>query len=203
MFAGNQILQKVTTEETITGDVFKLNTKWFSDLDATIASVHTLPNNPVSYSTSRAEKRYNGLFSYDTSDPNGDKIFVSIFAQTPHLTFAHEMGHRVEVRALPELQGLFDVNKPDTFMAGWFQAVVNSSAIQKMRSMYQRGNGAKDDDIKYYLIPAELWARTYAQYIAVKSKHPAMLDELGEIQFHYRYRPGTPSPQWEEGAFQI
>jgi len=48
---------------------------------------------------------------------------------------------------------------------------------------------------EYYLSPEELWARSYAQYIAKKSGNKAMLAELAKLQ-------DDPIPsQWSDDDF--
>lgn len=56
----------------------------------------------------------------------------------------------------------------------WWQAVENSQAVRDLFKMSEKG----DVDGVYVLAPTELFARSYVQYIATKTKHPELAISL-------------------------
>ena len=185
------------TGVSIGGTPFRITREWFREMNAAVAQVHSLPFPPVAYRVSRS-KKYAGLFDFGVTEP--DKLLISVNGLTPHLTFA-QMGHRVEKRVLPELAALFDKSNHDWTMLRWFQSVRRSEGVQRMIQLRRGDGGDKDTRIDYYMEPSGLWTRTYAQYVAVNSGHPAMMEELRSLQSLHATSPDILVPQWEDEDF--
>ena len=106
------------------------------------------------------------------------------------LTTAHEVGHLIAAQG-------FEADLPAVKVARdeWYTAVTDSKAykaLEELRSIdsvqatYTTGSGLERQYdyridkrfIRYLMGGGELWARTYAQYIANKSGNQAIMDEL-------------------------
>ena len=141
-----------------------------------------------------------------TINPEGDHI---------RMTTAHEIGHFIDFEGIPGRPwlSLMDRNyRSDPKFAAWVKAVDESEAVKALRDRQNQKTAAvafpsgKSYDypidqkhVKYLLTDVELWARSYAQYIATKSKNPAMLKELvddmkGDYAAVYHH-------QWEHNDF--
>lgn len=180
--------------------------EWFSDRESIIKAVHKLPEYPVEYAPSVAKTRYVG--KYDTTNPFTDRIYVSRYSETPNLTFAHETGHRVEIRGLATSSVVNEEDLPswsDPELRDWFKAVNASKAMDRMTGLFQEAdtddNVATISAIQYYTRPQELWARSYAQYIVIKSQDSAMLEELDHLQYLIRNGYRLPT-QWQNKDFE-
>jgi len=89
----------------------------------------------------------------------------------PVMATLHELGHFLDYQALPG-EGATTIGHPEKVDA-WKKAVDNSQRFKEIT--------AADIDEKYrkYLLsPKELWARSYAQYVATKSDDPVASQEL-------------------------
>lgn len=101
----------------------------------------------------------------------------------------------------------------------WRQAVTNSRAVQTLKTWreaprQQRGVAPTGDvpayldfdHLRYLLQTHEVFARSYSQYIAVRSKDPAGLAELKKLQA--RAKPGSQGvfpaypEQWDDDDFE-
>lgn len=181
---------------------FLVSAGWFSDVEAVLRTVHVLPKHPLVYRRSFARVRYEGRYVASEND-GADILYVSVHSLTPHLTFAHETGHRVEIRGLAGAPVTRQEKFPswsDPMLRDWRQAVLGSGAVARMQSLF--GNVSEETDalIAYYLEPEELWARSYAQYVAVRSSHAVMQTELDDIQSLARTYRILPR-QWQDTDF--
>lgn len=87
------------------------------------------------------------------------------------LTATHEIGHLIDAFGLGtgKNTGAELRNTPE--LKNWWQAITKSKA-------YQALSGLDDRHAVYLRNPAELWARSYAQYIARKSGDKILMEEL-------------------------
>jgi len=127
-------------------------------------------------------------------------------ASEPHMTFAHELAHFIDNRLLHPLSAVF-ASSYDDLLVPLLEAISLSPQlvhIQRMLEGHRPPLSPKDRKFLRYLLESqELFARTYAQFIAGKSNHPAMEDQL-------RFRQGTPqlicgipvSLQWDSHSFE-
>lgn len=145
------------------------------------------------------------------------KIRVSDKSDTPMMTAAHEMGHFLDhsgdKAALYKLSGTRKfINQPDKFRKAATKVwnnIAGSEAIKDLHATVTKpfvelampdGNlvRLRPDGryISYLLSPVEIWARAYAQYIAVRSGNRSMLAELKRIQGIGGYKT-----QWSDEDF--
>ncbi len=98
-------------------------------------------------------------------------------ARRPELTAVHEIGHWIDELALPG-SGFSSGDSPA--LAEWRKAVLGTQAVRNLSD--NPHYAAKPKHRKYLLRPRELWARSYAQYVATKSNDPAMLAQIAAIR---------------------
>lgn len=180
------------------GSAPRISRRWYDDMEAVIRAVHHLPSYPLEYRISRARKRYAAYYDYST--PQRDRIAVSVYNATPHFSFAHEMGHFVDRRGLTNPAGGAFASRTSPTMEIWRKAIAESESYKELRRMKTVGSSEIQAALNYFMRPQELWARSYAQYIAVKSAHSALLTELQEIQAEMRDNLRL-STQWREEDF--
>lgn len=108
--------------------------------------------------------RSNGVYRYDlnTGRPTGIGIKIK---PGQEITFFHETGHFLDHQALGIPGQLASPTHPD--LAAWRDTIQMSSIISDLRSEL---SAATDSDLRkhlnYILQPHEMWARSYAQWIA-------------------------------------
>ena len=177
-----------------------------------VHGVGILPTIPVMENDSDKE---NG--SYTRTALNQPKwITISSKGKTRKLTTAHEIGHFVEKAGVPgAVTAAGDRDwATDPFFRDWYDAVQKTEAVERIRRTAAAGsvdvhaNGEVksvkiDQDYTNYLLkPSELWARSYAQYIARKSEDGDMLDSLAEsLTSSESARQKTPT-QWYSKDFE-
>lgn len=167
---------------------------------SSISRVHTIPNGlphlPVE--TARLPKGVNGVYYGSRS-----VLQVSANGSSPRLTFAHEVGHYLDHRLLgADPTKLESRIRSDPATAAWLRAVEDTEAAARLRAL--RANPATPKDIRehidYLLSPAELWGRSYAQYIATRSADTVMLAEIAA--FRRSLDAWTADRQWGTTDFE-
>jgi len=114
-------------------------------------------------------------------------VLISRDADDPGFTLVHELGHYLDHHALGSVSGAFASASGE--LADLFDAIDASDAVQELRDLERRAPVAfpaaagvlvilDRDDFSYLLEPEELFARSYAQYIAVRSADAALLEDL-------------------------
>lgn len=171
---------------------------------AAIDSVHgdgALPELPVK--TGAMKSRY-GHYKYTVNkDRTPVEIKISTSAPHPSMTTAHEVGHFLEAKGLLPASG-----NPlaMTKVLAFEQVTRDSAAMKQLDNLFSGREKLKTTsgyeygaDLKYlrYLKRSEeVWARAYAQYIAVRSNDHVMLEELRRVQ-------GSSYPtQWDDADFE-
>ena len=99
------------------------------------------------------------------------RIYVSPDTGTPLLTSLHELGHHVDLHLDPMDVSAVVKAAEASSSARWIQDYIHKNK-------------------EYYLSPDEMFARAYAQYVALKSGDPEVLNELhsvlgGTNSWHY------------------
>lgn len=144
----------------------------------TIDQVHTdgvLPRIPVN--DLRAGRAL-GVFGHTLT---GEAAFVRV-ARSPVLEFAlaHELGHFIDHQALG-IAGRF-ASHAHPLLEDWRQAVLGSRAVRdwqtELAAALAAGDTPRAEFLQYLLSPHELWARTYAQYITVRSGSSTLAAQL-------------------------
>lgn len=113
-----------------------------------------------------------------------------------NLTLAHELGHYIDYFGLGENPGYSATSK--TLMSAWKKAVYNSKAYINLKQELTQRQAAylPTSHHRYLLKHDELWARSYAQYIAEKSGNKNLLKDLQIVQNE------SIKSQWESDDFK-
>ncbi len=112
-----------------------------------------------------------------------------------NLTLAHELGHYIDYFGLGENPGYSATSK--TLMSAWKKAVYNSKAYINLKQELAQRQAAylPTSHHRYLLKHDELWARSYAQYIAEKSGNSILKKDLEFIRSRHILN------QWNEDDF--
>jgi hypothetical protein len=174
-----------------------------------IDSVHgdgTLPRIPLLRSSGRQTL---GAY-WHTSSGRAVKINVSANSPYPAMTASHEIGHFLDHQAMFE-PGRWASRFHDRLMGGWITAVNETRAVRTLRTMLEGPPSIKLPSghtftvsrahLRYLLSVEEVWARSYAQYIAVRSGHARLVDELAQTLARQSGAPLIYPQQWEPDDF--
>ena len=118
------------------------------------------------------------------------KIDINVDGPWPRLTALHELGHMIADQGLHVQWRIVKGVIPDELQQ-WYKAVTESRAYQKLLE------SANNPHYQYLLNPSELWARSYAQYIAVEWGSAEVLAELNILN-----RVSETGRQWEKEEFE-
>jgi hypothetical protein len=152
--------------------------------------------------TANKSRTYGGMFR-SIKDGRAVDIRISRLADTPDFTLAHEVGHWLDHSALGSRSGRFaslsgSSPRPDVpEIAEWYDAIHNTRAyreLHKMPAAYSRTR-------TYMLKTEELWARSYSQWVAVRSGDDVLLAQLAS----HRVRPASGhyiAQQWDDDDFE-
>lgn len=112
---------------------------------------------------------------YDVSD-DALRIRINPAAVRPHLTLLHELGHYIDHALLGERKRW---GTSDERCDRWREAVDDSDSVRDLR---QRQAAPELPELArpygYFLWEEELWARSYVQWVVVRSGDETLLDEL-------------------------
>jgi hypothetical protein len=113
----------------------------------------------------------------EKGEPSPCHIEMSVEGRSPRLTFAHEWGHYVD-NWLADFVGYASVETDD--LADILAQAEASNTITQLRQFVKRSHSTFDERIEALrlLVPQEIWARAYAQYIALQSDDAVMGHEL-------------------------
>lgn len=160
---------------------------------AAIDQVHGDGNLPAIPVQEIASRSYNGSFHRNVFTGEATLIEVSSVGTHRRLTTAHEIGHFLEKSAIPGAKSAINTRdwKSDPVLADWKKAVDDSDSVKQLRALKGGGpvevtmpDGSKsqvqaDNHYLGYLLKYdEIWARSYAQYIMVRSKNVETADEF-------------------------
>ncbi|MFD4111609.1 phage minor capsid protein [Streptomyces sp. NPDC058650] len=167
---------------------------------AAIAKVHRIPKDtrPVRIVTASTQAQHLGAYY-----PGRGEIELRSRGPAVQLTAAHEIGHYLDHRLIGRSEVIFESKLPTSHATQeWLAAVRASPSIARLQAILA---DATDDPVlaahvKYLLTPAEMWARSYAQWIAVRSGDEAML--LGVEYWLERPDPWTSARQWSTPEFE-
>lgn len=156
---------------------------------AAIDAVHTDGSLPVIPLGRDNDRQREGAMMTDTRTDKVVKILVSKSASHPELTTVHETGHFLDKAGIGPSGPWASVTDPQ--LNGWRKAIVESSAIRHLAALRDMAsatitlaNGIESRIpvnkafVDYLLQPWEVWARSYAQFIAVKSRNPELMEQL-------------------------
>lgn len=161
--------------------------------------------------------RANGSINYGTYRAEVDKPGgITIAVNGPHrmMTMAHEAGHAFDHLAFGRLgyhqvspgryAPTFYTDTKPAALEAWKKAVKNSDSVKRIRARtYTVGEATYElprGTVNYLLDESELFARSYAQYIAKKSGSPRMMAELDGIRGSLN--PVRTLTQWSDKDFE-
>ena len=145
-------------------------------------------------------------------DPKGNPLLMALHenALHPASTLAHEIGHFLDYGGIPVKKRIGNMRDfaADPLFAGFLKACNVSDALTGMRALgpaYKTPSGREyPTDTKYvnYLLsPNEVWARAYAQWLALRSQNSDLLKGIADAR-----RLGAADPyagrQWEDADFE-
>lgn len=134
-----------------------------------IDAVHQVPFLPTIKVKTAFDRKNQGTYNVDNP-----VILLSHLATQPELALTHELGHLLDYEAIGVL-GVLAAEKHPLFYE-WRTAVAQSNATLTLRALFDK---TKDEQIlNYWLRLDEQWARSYAQYIAIKTKDAALLTQV-------------------------
>jgi len=110
-------------------------------------------------------------------DPARRELFVAVTAANPKAAFLHELGHVVDRFGIGDSSSFATLAEPR--LAGWREATIQSQRFAEWKILQQ---SARDPALiaylPYHLRIWELWARSYAQYVASRANDTVTLDFL-------------------------
>lgn len=93
---------------------------------------------------------------------------ILVRSGAPHRSFVaiHEVGHLIDLCGLP---GFHVSSRGDALLSGWRDAVIGSRAYRELETLVGTPVDHADDRAADLLAVEELWARSYAQFVATRS----------------------------------
>jgi hypothetical protein len=143
--------------------------------------------------------------------PGDNQIKVSANGDHPELTFVHEIGHLLDDKGIGT-QGNY-ASKFAALFDKWRDAVDRSKSTQilqklskfKVIKMEVDGKPCRlsihQNTVEYLLRREEQFARSYAQYIALKSGNPVLLKQLEKLREEEKSVIYYPR-QWDDDEFE-
>lgn len=182
-------------------DVFQIepgtHTAFARRILETVASVHRIPPMPTVAISVRALPTVNRNGWFD-----GTTIVVNRRSPGRDLALVHEIGHALDLYAVNQ-RGGYASQTTDLRLAEWRDAAGKSSAIRDLRRLqmhFGSTGGRLATYVEYALDFSEVFARGYAQWIALRADSATMLQSIQTM----RSSPDlvTPLVHWDAGDFE-
>ncbi|NJK44807.1 MAG: hypothetical protein HC933_11445 [Pleurocapsa sp. SU_196_0] len=156
-----------------------------------------------------------GVAAYVYDKRTGRALGIDVDPKKPWdaLDIAHEIGHHLHQQVLSSHADYMD-NNVSADLAPWYAAVRATPTFQRLErlrdddfTMIRRGGRIvpvpnTSGEARIMLRVREVWARSYAQYIAISSGDSAMLDSVGALR-DASSEQQTPYPfQWQDDEFE-
>jgi hypothetical protein len=138
---------------------------------------------------------------YGRFDPTG--ITIDRRAPERHATLVHEFGHAIDFHAIGSQT--FATESGLSVIADWRNTVEDSAGVRELRRLQALLTSSDSADarlrgyIAYLLRPTELFARTYAQWISVRSQDHMLVEEIERSR--RTAGPRASLVQWQEEDF--
>jgi len=146
---------------------------------AVIDGVHRVGSLPLIPIDHRVEvPGADGQYRFNRRNGRARGIGIGRNAPSPEFVLLHEIGHFLDHQALGNRGGFASTRHPD--LDDWRQAITESptyEALSRGRRLLAFGDPSIND-FQYLLDYTELWARSYAQYVALESQDPTLLRQL-------------------------
>jgi SPP1 gp7 family putative phage head morphogenesis protein len=194
------------------------------DVAAAIDKVHgdgALPTLPIRYAINWLDRMPAGVYGAyrRTQRDVPHDILMNKRYGGKRMTLAHELGHFIDHAGLGQV-GVQRFGSETELMNAWRRAVFSTPTVQtleqhrdnmlrQLSTTIQTPAGPRQVFISvrfldYLLSDKELFARSYAQYIAVRSGDKAMLRELRRDQKRVDMDKGIYfSNQWQDDEFEV
>jgi hypothetical protein len=176
----------------------------FEKIFAVIDNMHRFPTMatfPIKVTKRRSEE---GAYRYRIRPAKPMLIEISFFAEHPELTLTHEIGHLLDHMALNPIKRGFGSDH-DPFFEPLLHSWAGSKNVQALRRAQNNGkyeSSLARRNMAYQLTPRELWARTYVQWLAVRSRDGLLSSQLAARRTAGSFFAGQRlSFQWEEDDF--
>lgn len=144
-----------------------------------IDKIHGDGNLPVIPLKGSASKAYQGVYRY-FRDGSPVDIKISKSSVNPELTAAHEIGHFLDHQGFGQSGEYSSITDP--LFSEWREAIINSNATNSLKlTLGNNPDYRLRKSAKYYLTVHEQWARSYAQWIALRSGNKNMIDQVQAI----------------------
>jgi len=170
-------------------------------IDKLHAVPHTLAGIPVDTDAGGGNQ---GQFVYSAMGAP-QKIGIIAGAHHPAETFTHEFAHYIEGFAIPggnSGQRHWDGQLANPILDEWKAAIEKSQSFANLDAMAERAKGDKgfERTMEYLLRWDELWARSYSQWVATRSRDPKLIAGID----YYRTMPGnlTKNTMWQDNDFE-
>jgi hypothetical protein len=173
--------------------------RWRTAINA-IDAVHGDGDLPSSLVRATHLAQGNGLFQTD-ADRRFVRLLINPSGPYPELTLVHEVGHLLDLMAVGE-PGQWATATYSAALDEWRDAVRRSRAVGGLREVV-RGTPRSApvyEPLRYLLRPREQWARSYAQYVAVRSGTPLLLRQVGAART-IRIGDTQLVVQWDDDDF--
>jgi hypothetical protein len=128
----------------------------------------------------RDKSHFEGQYRYKVNSGRAQGIGIDPFGPVPEFAVLHEIGHFLDHQALGK-PGAFASNRhPD--LEEWRRAVRATRSYLGLREL--REKNPSFPGVRFLLKYTELWARSYSQYVAVKSQNTTLLQQLANDREH-------------------
>jgi hypothetical protein len=166
----------------------------------------------ITISQDRVKK---GVAAYVYDERTGRALGINVDPKKPwdELDIAHEIGHHLHQQVLSSHADYMG-NEVSADLQAWHAAVRATPTFQRLErlrdddfAMIRRGGRIVPvpntaSEARILLRVRELWARSYAQYIAISSGDSAMLDSVGALRDVSNDQQTLYPYQWQDEEFE-
>jgi hypothetical protein len=158
-----------------------------------------IPLSFVSVIVNSSGRPADGVFAADEDDQGElHPLAIRVRGAAPHRHFVtiHEIGHFLDLMGLPGVGYSSDAHES---LTTWRRAIFRSRAFGELERLVDASDPEVADRATVLLKTSELWARTYAQFVAVRSGSPILERSLSAL----RQRSGSVylPRQWDDHDF--
>jgi hypothetical protein len=151
-------------------------------------------------------------------DVSNWQIKIDPLSERKELAIAHEIGHLLDWEVWGK-NGRFGSDNKSVVLQKWLKTVTKTDSYKRMNHLrkvdhyiVQTPNGSKKTEVKHghlisCLSPHELWACSYAQYVATKSENAtvirAQIDKFNQSTYSQMYARYWKQPDFLDVAHEI
>jgi hypothetical protein len=149
------------------------------------------------------DSSHNGVFNSYRATGQPHSIEITDGNRLPRITMIHELGHLIDKAAMGVTPQPYSVTHP--LWSTWRSEVRASQHYQELIDLRGRTTGNAYDAADYSLQTHELWARTYAQYVATRAGSGILRSELSQwMSYTVKNARGVDvrvPQQWDDNDF--